>query len=208
MSYSISIPYSDTTLVVNCKCGTESLLTWCRQVLKGWDHGKAVSRNIHARMRPAIHGGMIYGNVLFVVRDPVHRFVSCYYNKIGNADERRYFRKGVTLHQWSEMLLTKKYRFSNEHWIPQSHMLPRIHDQRKMRLVPLPDVEKFLQQLMRRAEAPCPSLVNDSTRNPRRYDRTPEELVNEEILGNLRRAYREDFILFDRAKLTPLPQRV
>lgn len=208
MSYAISIPYSDKTLVVNCKCGSESLLTWVRQVLKGWDYDKAKSPNIHDRMRPAVHSGTIYGDVLFVVRDPIHRFVSCYFNKIGNADDKRYFRDGLTLHEWAVELTSREYREKNEHWSPQSRMLDYVHDQRRMTLVPLPEIEAHLRSLMRRVKAPCPPLVTESYRNPRRYHRPPEELVNDEIVSMLRRSYRKDFILFDRAKLTPSPYHV
>lgn len=205
MSYAISIPYSEFTLVVNCKCGTESLLTWCRQVLKGWDYEKSVSPNIHNRMRPAIHEGTIYGPTLFIVRDPIHRFVSCYFNKIGNPDEKRYFKEGLSLLQWAERLQNRKYRFANEHWRPQSQMLSRIADQRQMRLVALPEAEAHLRQLMRCVGAPCPPLVKESKRNPRRYSKAPEELVNDQIVAMLKRSYREDFILFDRARLTKTP---
>lgn len=204
MSYAVQVPYTDTTLIVNCKCGTETILTWVREVIKGWDHEKAVSQNIHARMRPATHLGMVYGKTIFVVRDPVHRFVSCYYDRISNPKWKRYYRPNVTIEQWAKELTNRDYRYSNEHWRPQAAMHSMIHRLDLVAYVDLYHLKPRLDHLLAQVSCPSPPLINDKSAD-KRYTGKPEAQVNPTILQHLRESYKEDFRIYELAKQTPTP---
>ncbi len=197
MSYAISLPYTDKTIVVNCKCGTDSILTWVRQVIKGWTLDRSLARNIHRRMRPAVHSGTIYGPTIFVVRDPASRFLSCYYDRI-NRKEAKTYNPHITLDGFIERLRKRSYRHSDEHWRPQFTMAKWIHDIDKAEFLTIGSLERVLSTYLSDVGCPCPRLVNlkDSRR---RYEGGPEDHLSPEQILSINEIYNKDYELYQKA---------
>jgi hypothetical protein len=153
-------------------------------------------------MRPAVLEGPIPGKVLFVLRDPVHRFASAYFEKISNPRSPLY-RNGVSMLEWAEALQDPTYRDSDWHWEAQTNLTKRFITPELVTHADLYVVQEFLDVLMDGTGKESPRLLNTKVKE-RRYEGHIMDHVTPEIVAFINAAYTKDCDTYARiVGLTP-----
>lgn len=205
MSFAINIPSINTKVIIGLKCGSHSLLTWLRAVIMNTSFEEAEDKNIHRVMFGLSHNGWIKGDSILVMRDPVDRLVSCYFNKISNPlcnnpkHKNQLYIEGLTLEGFIDKLGSDdKFLHENSHWIPQTNVLKRVKDNSKVTVVDLKNSSEFFSLLFYGEKLPSVEIINKKVEK-RRYEGEPADYCTLEMIEKIKKIYAKDYEWFNRA---------
>ena len=100
----------------SAKCGSTSICRW----LLAAEYGLEFDGDVHVGAKSFAGSDQPGRFKLSVVRDPVERLMSVYHNKIANPENRYYYREGMSLDSFVDMVAVEVgSEWCDVHWVPQ-----------------------------------------------------------------------------------------